>query len=83
MPDARTHAAASALFLRLAALAENAREAGLRAEPDAEVREATRALLRGHGAKSGVLDAPLGLNRSRRVPYRAGTQGLPRPHPAS
>ncbi|OZC03482.1 serine/threonine-protein kinase [Rubricoccus marinus] len=54
-----THERASNLFLDLADLSPEAREHALATEPDAEVREAARALLLGHGAATGPLDAPL------------------------
>ena len=73
MPDARTHAAAAALFLRLAPLPDDAREDALRAEPDAAVRDDARALLRGHDATPGPLDDPLSVRDSARAVYRPGT----------
>ena len=58
MTAAERHSRATALFLATADLAPEAREATLEAEADAEIRDAARALLRGHDSATGPLDAP-------------------------
>ena len=58
MTAAERHSRATALFLATADLAPEAREVALEAEADPAIRDAARALLRGHDSATGPLDAP-------------------------